>query len=58
MTRLRPELRAAFTAWLATKPLENANALAHPLVMGEYVSKVLLKFDEDYRRLVPTGTKR
>ncbi len=58
VTRLRPELRAAFTAWLATKPLENADAPAHPLVMGEYVNKVPLKFDEDYQRLRAEGDQK
>jgi hypothetical protein len=34
--RFRPEFRTAFQAWLATKPLENPDAPASPILMPEY----------------------
>ena len=34
--RVRPEMRPALTAWLATKPFENPKAPASPFVMKEY----------------------
>ena len=34
--RFRPEFKAAFTAWLATKPQENPDAPPSPFAMPEY----------------------
>jgi len=34
--RFRPEFKVANDAWLATKPLQNANAPSSPFVMTEY----------------------
>ena len=58
VTRLRPEMRAAFTTWLAAKPLENADAPAHPLVMTEYANKVPVKFEEENRSLRAEGDQK
>lgn len=58
LTRSRPEMRAALKAWLATKPLENAEAPAHPLLMAEYVQKVPLKFEEENQRLRAEGDQK
>jgi hypothetical protein len=35
-TRLRPEFKPAFNAWIATRPFETANAPATPFAMPEY----------------------
>jgi hypothetical protein len=35
-TRLRPEFKPAFNAWMATRPFETANAPATPFAMPEY----------------------
>jgi hypothetical protein len=35
-TRFRPEFRPAFRAWIATRPLESANAPPTPFAMAEY----------------------
>lgn len=35
--RLRPEMRTAMNAWLATRPLENRHAPSSPFVMRQYV---------------------
>lgn len=34
--RMRPELREAITAWVATRPLKNPNAPSTPFVLPEY----------------------
>ena len=35
---IRPELSAILRSWLATEPLKNANAPAHPMAMKEYTN--------------------
>jgi len=45
--RVRPELREAIEAWLATKPLENPSAPPHPLAMPVYAEKVTAKFNNE-----------
>ena len=39
--RFRPDAKAAFEAWMATKPFENANAPPHPFVPSLYKPKLL-----------------
>lgn len=39
--RFRPEARAAFDAWMATRPFENPEALPHPFVTNFYRPAVL-----------------
>jgi len=39
--RFRGEAKAAFEAWLATRPFENVNAPAHPFVTNLYRSQLL-----------------
>ena len=41
VTRMRIELRVAVEAWLALKPLTNASAPAHPLLMPQYTEGVI-----------------
>lgn len=37
MDGMRPELKKVITKWLASKPLQNPAAYAHPMVMPEYI---------------------
>jgi hypothetical protein len=39
--RFRGEAKAAFVAWMATKPFENTNAPAHPFVPDLYKPQLL-----------------
>jgi hypothetical protein len=52
--RFRDEFKPAFTAWLATKPFENAEAPATPFAMPEY----RLKSNADADRLEATAAGR
>jgi hypothetical protein len=36
LLRIRPELANVLTTWLASHPLENPNAVVHPMAMKEY----------------------
>jgi hypothetical protein len=51
--RLRPPMKTALTAWLATKPLQNPDAPPTPFVMKEY----RLAEDEEARRLNDEGER-
>jgi hypothetical protein len=46
LERIRPELRTAIQAWLATDPFENPNAPLHPFVMPEYVKTLDLEAEK------------
>jgi hypothetical protein len=39
--RFRGEAKAAFGAWMATRPFENSNALPHPFVTNYYQPRLL-----------------
>ncbi|HMP83906.1 MAG TPA: hypothetical protein PKA41_14500 [Verrucomicrobiota bacterium] len=41
LERFRPEARAAFDAWMATKPFENPDAPRHPFVTNYYKPRLL-----------------
>jgi len=51
LKRMRPDLRVAVEAWLATKPLENPEAPPHPLAMPEYVEKVRSSLEAEVAQL-------
>jgi hypothetical protein len=44
--RFRPEAKAAFQAWLATKPFEASGAPLHPFVPSLYKPKLLTEAEE------------
>lgn len=48
--RFRGEAKAAVDAWLATQPLENTNAPAHPFVPELYQPRILQKASEAENR--------
>jgi C1A family cysteine protease len=61
LKRVRPELREAIEAWLATKPLENPNAPPHPIAMPIYAEKVTSKINAEinaYKQAVQKATDR
>ncbi len=47
LSRMRPEMREAVRAWIATQPLKNPQAPSTPFVMPQYQAKV----DEEAREL-------
>ena len=59
--RVRPELREAIDAWLATKPLENPNGPPHPLAMPVYGEKVTARSNSEineYKQAAQKATDR
>jgi hypothetical protein len=47
LSRMRPEMREAVLAWIATRPMKNPQAPSTPFAMPQYQSKI----DEEVREL-------